>query len=408
MPNRTLTVAVVVVAALALAPTAAAATNGRIAFQALDGRFPQVFTIEPDGSGLRQVTRVPAKDPETDPGGENPSWSPDGTTIAFDTGNATGVNLWTVRPDGTALSEFPLGVGAFNGDPAYSPDGTQISFDQDTGPKAPKVHGIFVAGADGSGARRLTTAPRTAEAHDTESQWSPDGTRIAFTRVKRIGRAAILVIAADGHGLKRLTPWKLDAASPDWSPDGKAIIFNSHFDAGPKQSANLYSMRPDGSGRTPLTHHHGGRTHSFRPSWSPDGNRIVFARFRARGKNARTDLYTANPDGTGLARITNLPKRFPMHPDWGPAPSPPVETSPVDTTSRAFAPGSARRRSWRCCYSTDASVSANAPAATAKDEREEYMQRLAARPLTSGIAVVKSDGAGAFAARPERASAEVV
>jgi TolB protein len=323
MRNRIVISGILVLAALAPAPAATAATNGRIAFQALDGRFPQVFTIEPDGSGLRQITHVPAKDPEFDPGGENPTWTPDGTAIAFDTGNRKGVNLWTVRPDGSGLAEMPLGVGAFNGNPAYSPDGRMVSFDWDRGFPS-KEHGIFVANSDGTGARRLTTAPRTVEAHDTESQWSPDGKRIAFTRVKKVGRAAVFVIGAEGRGLKRLTPWKLDAASPDWSPDGSTIVFNSHFDPGPGQSANLYAMRPDGSRRVALTHHRGGRVHSFRPSWAPDGTRIVFTRFTPRGRNGRTDLYTADPDGTGLRRITNLPARFPMHPDWGPKPSPPV------------------------------------------------------------------------------------
>lgn len=322
LPARLALVGVVATVFAALASSAAvAATNGSIAFQAFDDGFPQVWVVEPDGSGVRQLTRVPAKSPADDPGAENASWSPDRTAIAFDTGNAKGVNLWTVRRDGTGLTEVPLGVGAFNGDPAYSPDGTQLSFDQDTGPKAPKVHGIFVANADGSGARRLTTAPRTLKAFDTESQWSPDGTRIAFTRVRRVGRAAIFVVGLDGTGLQRLTPWKLDAASPDWSPDGRTILFNSHFDPSPGQAANLYSMRPDGSARRPLTHHHGGRVHSFRPSWAPDGTRIVFARFKARGKQGRTDLYTAKPDGSGLRRITDMPKRFPMHPDWGPAPA---------------------------------------------------------------------------------------
>ena len=51
----------------AIAAIAAAATNGRIAFQAFDDGFPRVFTIEPDGSGLRQVTHVPAKDPRHRP-----------------------------------------------------------------------------------------------------------------------------------------------------------------------------------------------------------------------------------------------------------------------------------------------------------------------------------------------------
>jgi TolB protein len=305
--------------ALTSAPAATGATNGRIAFQAFDGRFPQVFTIEPDGSGLRQITHVPAKDPDFDPGGENPTWSPDGRTIAFDTGNRKGVNLWTIRPDGSGLAEMPLGVGRFNGNPAYSPDGSRVAFDWDRGFPS-RQHGIYVANSDGSGARRLTTAPRTIEAHDTEAQWSPDGTRIAFTRVKRIGRAAVFVIGVDGSGLERLTPWKLDAASPDWSPDGGTIVFNSHFDPGPGQSANLYSMRPDGSRRRPLTRHRRGRAHSFRPSWAPDGSRIVFARVISRRDKSRGDLYTARPDGSGVRRLTRLPERFPMHPDWGPMP----------------------------------------------------------------------------------------
>jgi hypothetical protein len=66
--------------------------NGRIAFQANVGRLPQVFTIEPNGSGLRQVTHVPSHDP----GAENPIWSPDGTTIAFDAAAGKGVNIFTL------------------------------------------------------------------------------------------------------------------------------------------------------------------------------------------------------------------------------------------------------------------------------------------------------------------------
>ena len=103
---------------------------------------------------MRQITRVPAEDPEFDPGGENPTWSPDGTTITFDTGNRKLVNLWTVKPDSSGLVEMPLGVGAFNGNPAYSPDGSVVSFDWDRGFPG-KDHGIFVANSDGSGARRL-------------------------------------------------------------------------------------------------------------------------------------------------------------------------------------------------------------------------------------------------------------
>jgi TolB protein len=170
--------------------------------------------------GLRQITHVPAKGS----GAENPTCSPDGATIAFDASAGRGVNIFTTSP-GNVPASLPLSVGAFNGDPAYSPSGKQISFDQDIGPSQPKVHGIFIAGADGRNARRLTTAISTTHSFDTESQWSPDGKRIAFTRVKNSRQAAVFIVNLNGTGLRRLTPWKLDAASPDWSPNGRTILF---------------------------------------------------------------------------------------------------------------------------------------------------------------------------------------
>jgi len=237
--------------------------NGRIAFQANVGPLPQVFTIEPNGTGLREVTHVPSKDP----GAENPIWSPNGTTIAFDAAAGKGVNIFTAS-GGMPPAQVPLSVGAFNGDPAYSADGTQISFDQDIGPAAPTVHGIFIANADGSNARRVTTGIRTTQAFDTQSQWSPDGTRLAFMSVKNSKQAAVFVVNVDGTGLKRLTPWSLDAGNPDWSPDGREILYNPYWDPHPGKFSNVFSMTPDGRHRTQLTHTHThvpGCSHSHPP-----------------------------------------------------------------------------------------------------------------------------------------------
>jgi Tol biopolymer transport system component len=306
----------------------AAATNGRIVFQADVRRNTQIFTIRPNGKGLTQVTDLRTDDPG--PGAENPVWSPDGSLIAFDTQTRyeaplfTRVNLFTIAPDGSGLTELPLAVGKFNGDPAYSPDGTQISFDQDVGRSAPTVHGIYIADSDGTDPRRLTTGLQTIKAYDTESQWSPDGGTIAFTRVKNNRKAAIFTIRIDGTGLTQLTPYKLDAASPDWSPDGDRIAFNSYYDAPGGKAARVFTMRPDGTARKPITSNRapGGPVFSFRPSWSPDGSRIVFV--RAAPKNKKGDylleLYTMNPHGGKLKRLTHMPKSFPVHPDWGTAP----------------------------------------------------------------------------------------
>jgi Tol biopolymer transport system component len=159
------------------------ASNGLIVFQAHVGAFNQLFTIKPNGSGLEQITRIPfTGDTE---GAEQADWSPDGQAIAFDAPSGNGVdifiNVFTVRADGSGLSEQPLAMKGFNGAPSYSPDGTKIAFDQDAGDSQPTAHGIFVANADGSEPRRITTGIATPEAYDTNADWSPDGARLAFT-----------------------------------------------------------------------------------------------------------------------------------------------------------------------------------------------------------------------------------
>jgi Tol biopolymer transport system component len=311
---------VTVLALAAGAVPAAAVENGRIAFQANVGKFPQVFTIRPDGTGLRQITHVTRQDP----GAENPVWLPDGRTIAFDAATRSGVSIFTVPASGGTATELQLGVGDFNGDPAYSPDGAQISFDQDVGDAAPTVHGIFAANADGSDPRRVTTGLPTKKAFDTESQWSPDGRQIAFTRVKSGRQAAIFVVNADGTGLKQLTRYKLDAASPDWSPDGKTILFNTYWDSPGGRASNLFAISPSGGHRTALTHDrasNGAFVASFRPSWAPDGKQIVFTHINFKKKSATAGLYTIRPDGTHRKRLTHMgPKRFATNPDWGIAP----------------------------------------------------------------------------------------
>ena len=301
----------------AFAPQAGAATNGKIVFQgSTSTRKPaQIYSINPDGTGLRKLTNA------KDQGAENPVWSPDGTTVAYDVGSDTYAHVFTVKPDGSGLRTLTFNANAYHGDPAYSPDGTQLVVDEDSGKGQPDRHGLIVANADGSAARTLTTSLKGKNAYDTESQWSPDGTRIAFTRVKSTKEAAIFVVNVDGTGLKQVTAYKLDAASPDWSPDGTRIAFNSYWDQHPGKSANVYTVNPDGTGLTAVTHHRGGKGHSFRPSWAPDGSKLVIATFVPKGKGGRFGFYIINPDGSGAKRLPTGKLVFAAQPDWGTAPS---------------------------------------------------------------------------------------
>jgi Tol biopolymer transport system component len=288
----------VAVGAANAAPTRRAAANGLIVFQAHAGQFNQLFTIKPDGSGLTQVTKIPfTGDTE---GAEQAGWSPDGKAIAFDAPSlgAAGIviDVFTVHPDGSGITELPLGVQAFNGAPSYSPDGTKIAFDQDAGDAKPKVHGIYVTNAD----------------------WSPDGTRIAFTRVRDGMTAAIFVVRADGRGLKRLTPWSLDASGPAWSPDGSKLLFQSYYDEHAGQSSNLFTITPSGGKMTPLTHFKGGIVQALGPAWSPDGKRIVWHKVDPKVNQ----LFTMDAHGGHVRKLTSMPgDASPSHADWGTAPA---------------------------------------------------------------------------------------
>jgi TolB protein len=309
--------------ALALPASAGAAANGPIVFAGGDGRRSQIFRVEPDGSGLTQLTHAGAI------GAQDPAWAPDGTRIAFTLAAERGAALSTTAPDGSGAAPLPVGTAAFQADASYSPDGTQVAFDHDAGVEHKVGQGIFVARSDGRGARRLTSALRSKDAYDTESQWSPDGTQIAFTRVRSTKEAAVFVARLNGSGLRQITPWRLDAASPDWSPDGRRIAFNSFWDQHPGRSANIFTVNPDGTGLAQITHQSGGHVNSFRPSWSPDGRKLVIARAVPKGRQGRLDLYVMNPDGAAVQRLTTDEVAFAATPDWGPAPVSPSTTRSI-------------------------------------------------------------------------------
>ena len=83
-------------------------------------------------------------------------------------------------------------------------------------------------------------------------------------------------------------------------------------------------ISPSGRHPTALTHDHAGKDFfaaSFRPTWAPNGKRIVFSHADFKGRSGTEGLYTMRPDGTHQKRVTHMsPKRFATNPDWGTAP----------------------------------------------------------------------------------------
>ena len=179
-----------------------------------------------------------------------------------------------------------------------------------------EVGAITVMDADGSNVRQLTQLRRPTTAEDIEPLWSPDGKRIAFVRVNSSVRPydlmAIFVMNANGSGVRRLTPWRLDAGDhPDWSPDGKWIVFRSPTQGG-FAGTDLYVVRPNGTGLRQLTDY-GPKVEVLSASFSPDSKWIAFAK---TGRGGLPDLFLIRPDGSGLRQVTRT-SAWDSSPDWG-------------------------------------------------------------------------------------------
>jgi TolB protein len=285
--------------------------SGRIAFQGFDnatGKL-QLFTIASDGSDRKRLTALTTgADPFV--ALEDPDWSPDGSKIAFDSDAGGNVHIFTVNADGSGLTQVTSGNG-FEFTPSWSPDGTHIAVlaAEDAQPLGVSILDVATG----------ALTPVTANPYglfDVEPQYSPDGSQITFTRAKKFdhggGQTAVFVVNVDGSNLRQLTPWGMNAAESDWSPDGSKIAFNDSDDR--FKSASIYVVNPDGTGLTKLTQDQDAG--SFRPCWSPAGDKIVFTRVAFGPKGGPFDLYTMNPDGTDVTPLTQTPD-YENQADWG-------------------------------------------------------------------------------------------
>lgn len=170
----------------------------------------------------------------------------------------------------------------FVGNPTWSPDGRRIALVGRTDSTVKK--GIYVMNADGTG---VTLVTRTDSTEDGEVDWSPDGTRLVFTRLGATG-TRIFLVAPNGTGLAQLT--NTQSGSPRWSPDGSRIAFSQRSSS--NQFMEIAIMHADGSNVQYLT---ANQTDDEAPSWSPDGAQIVYAGWRT----GRSRLYLIGADGTG-------------------------------------------------------------------------------------------------------------
>jgi TolB protein len=275
-----------------------------------NGRFTNydLYKMRVGSSQQTQLTTDPNVDLEA-------AWYPDGTRMAFVTDRESpgflDTEIYTMNADGSNQTKLFNDPSCYDFDPAYSPDGTRLAYSrQCDGITGDSV--LYVKSATGTD---IGTALAGTEItpYDELPTWSPDGSQIAYDGGDgpfATDDQDIYVISSTGgvaHDITDIHPNHEIAA--DWNPKTNEILFYSGLDY--VIDDEIYKVNSDGTGLVQLTNNTWG---DFDPAWSPSGGRIAFS---ATPDPSQEDIYVMNQNGNAIIQLTNDPSDD-LDPDWQP------------------------------------------------------------------------------------------
>jgi Tol biopolymer transport system component len=227
----------------------------------------------------------------------SPSFSPNGKKLVFSSDEQSGgsADIFVINIDGTGMTNITNNANR-DETPSWSPDGTKIAFISTRDSGSQGEYDLFVMNADGTNPVNISNAASTL---DRFPSWSPDSSKIYYSSA-RGGPEQVYAYDVGLSTEVKVTNFSSTAYEPKISPDGMTVLY-SGVGAGDTK-VQLYTQNIDGT-NVKKPYQLCSTSDSQWPSWSPDGKKILFT----SGCETTTigNLYFVNADGTGLKRITS-------------------------------------------------------------------------------------------------------
>lgn len=248
----------------------------RIAFVSPSSGNKEVYVMDVDGGGKRQITKNKSINLA-------PRWNRSGTALCFTSYFNGNPDLYVADLLKSAIRRVSARTGINTGC-AWSPGGESIALTLSPGADSDIFTIDPIAGTQ---LARLTSAPGI----DVSPTWSPDGRQLAFVS-ERGGGAQIYVMNADGSNVHRVSFQGSQNTSPSWSPKGDKIAF-----VGRDGAFDVFTVNVDGTGMTRITQ---GAGNNEDPSWSPEGDYLVFSSTRS----GSAQIWLASADGRHQVQLS--------------------------------------------------------------------------------------------------------
>ena len=251
----------------------------QIVFASNRSGFKELYMMDYDGKNQRPISGHKSFTMA-------PEWSPTGEGIVYASYFSGHPSIYYIDLESGAKRTV-LEDGKHNFSPSLSPDGRTVALTRSLEGNSE----IFTVRRDGGGLQRITTAPRI----DTNPSWSPSGREIAFTS-DRSGSPQIYVMDRSGGNLRRVTREGSNNDGGAWDPDGTRLVYAHRHKSGNRFDIAIIDLitlenRLLTSG--PGSHE--------APSFSPDGQRVVFESSR----NGSSQIWVVDADGHNLRHLTD-------------------------------------------------------------------------------------------------------